>query len=76
MKISGMGMTAKWELNENMHVIIVTHKIKLWDMQFTKRKKVNVLEMKYQKSMTGVIRRNRIINDILRIKADGKKEMV
>ena len=68
MKNRGLGMNVKKVLYEKVVVPTVMYGSESWGMKVTERQKLNVLEMKCLRSMTGVSRLDRVRNEVVESK--------
>ena len=62
-----MGIKAKKCLYEGVIVPTALYGAEAWGMRSAERRKVNVLEMKYSRSLVGVSRLDRVRNEEVRI---------
>ena len=72
----GMEIKAKKCLNEGVSVPTVLFRAEAWDMRSVKRRKVNVLEMKFFRSLVGVLQVERVRNEEVRRRARIERELV
>ena len=60
---SALGIKAKMCLYEVVTVPTALYGVETWGMRSAERRKVNVLEMKYLRSLVGVSRMDRVRNE-------------
>ena len=75
MKNRGLGMYVKKVLYEKVAVPTVMYGSKSWGMKVTERQKLNVFEMKCQRSMAGESRLDRIRNEVVRARTGVRREL-
>ena len=75
MKNRGLGMNVRKVLYEKVGVPTVMYGSESWSMKVTEKQKLNVFEMKFRRSMTGVSRLNRIRNEIVRARTGVRREL-
>ena len=63
LSIRGLGIKAKKCLHEGVIVPTALYGAEAWGMRSAERRKVNVLEMKWLRSLVGVSRMDRFSND-------------
>ena len=71
----GLGIKAKKCLYEGVIVPTALYEAEAWGMRSADRRKVNVLEMKYLRSMVGVSRMDRVRNEEVRRRAGIEREL-
>ena len=76
MKNRGLGMNVKKVLYEKVVVQTVMHGSESWGMKVTEIPKLNVLEMKCLRSMTGVSWLDRVRNEVVRAKTGEGRKLV
>ena len=76
MKNRGLGMNVKKVLCEKVVVLTVLYGSEAWGMKVNKRQKLNVFEMKFLRSMTGVSRLDRFRNEVMRARTGVRRELV
>ena len=75
MKNRGLRMNAKKVLYEKVVLPTVMYGSESWGMKVTKRKKLNVFEMKCLRSMTGVSWLDRVRNEVVRARTGVRREL-
>ena len=75
MKNRGLGMNVKKVLDEKVVVLTIVYGSESWGMKVTERQKLNVLEMKCLRSMTGVSQLNRVRNEVVRARTGVRREL-
>ena len=75
MKNRGLGMNVKKVLDEKVDVLIIVCGSESWCMKVTERQKLNLLEMKCLKSMTGVSQLDRVRNEVVRVRTGVRREL-
>ena len=75
MKNRGLGMNVKKVFYEKVIVPTVIYGSESWSMKVTERQKLNVFEMKCQRSMTGVSQLDRIRNEVVRARTGVRREL-
>ena len=63
----GLGIKAKKCLCEGAIVPMALYRAEAWGMRSSERRKVNVLEMKFLRSLVGVSRIVRVRNEVVRM---------
>ena len=71
----GLGIKAKKCLYEGVIVPMVLYGAEVWGMRIAERRKVNVLEMKCLRSLVGVSRMDRVMNEEVRRRAGIEMEL-
>ena len=74
MKNRGLGMNVK-VLDEKVVMLTVVYSSESWGMKVTERQKLNVLEMKCLRSMTGVSQLNWVRNEVVRARTGVRREL-
>ena len=75
MKNRGQGMNVKKVFYEKVVVPTVMYGSESWGMKVNERQKLNVFEMKYLRSMTGVSRLDRVRNEVVRRELAARVDM-
>ena len=75
MKNRGLGMNIKKVLCQKVVVPTVMYGSKSWGMKVTERQKLNVFEMKCLRSMIGVSRLDRVMNEVVRTRTGVRREL-
>ena len=71
----GLGIKAKKCLYEGVIVPTALYGAEAWDMKSAERRKVNVLEMKFLRSLVGVSQMDRVRNEEVRRRAGIEREL-
>ena len=71
----GLGIKAKKCLYEGVIVPTALYGAEAWGMRSAERRKVNVLEMRYLRSLVGVSRLDRVRNEEVRMRAGIEREL-
>ena len=75
MKNRGLGLNVKKVLYEKVVVPTVMYGSESCGIKVTERQTLNVFKMKYQRSMTGVSRLDRVRNDVVRARTGVRREL-
>ena len=75
MKNRELGINVKKVLDEKVVVLSVVYDSESWGMKVTERQKLNVLEMKCLRSMTGVSQLDRVRNEVVRARTGVRREL-
>ena len=75
MKNRGLGMNVKKVLDEKVVVLTIVCGSESWLMKVTERQKLNLLEMKCLRSMTGVSQLDRVGNEVVRARTGVRREL-
>ena len=75
MKNRGLGMNVKKVLDEKVVVLTIVCGSESWRMKVTERQKLNLLEMKCLRSMTGVSQLDRVGNEVVRARTGVRREL-
>ena len=75
MKNRWLGMNVKKVLDEKVVMLTIVYGSESWGMKVTERQKLNVLEMKCLRSMTGVFQLNRVRNEVVRARTGVRREL-
>ncbi len=65
-KCKSLGMSAKKRLYEGVVIPTALYGAETWNMGVAERKRLNVMEMRYLRSMCGVTRMDRVRNEEVR----------
>ena len=71
----GLGIKANKCLDERVIVPTALYGAEAWSMRCAERRKVNVLEMKFLRSLVGVSRMDRVRNEQVRRRAGIEREL-
>ena len=71
----GLGIKAKKCLHEGVIVSMVLYGAEAWGMRSAERRKVNVLEIKWLRSLVGVSRMDKVRNEEVRRRAGIEREL-
>ena len=74
-KKRGLGMNVKKVLDEKVVVLTIVCGSESWCVKVTERQKLNLLEMKCLRSMTGVSQLDRVRNEVVRARTGVRREL-